>query len=600
MPGIVGLFTEMPRDRAERQLMRMLDSMRHDSTYRTGTWINEGAGVYIGWTARRGSFAECMPLCAKEGDRVLIFSGEDFPDPAEAARFKHRQPCGYLVEFAKDTASFPRQLNGRFHGLSVDLRTGQTLLFNDRYGMHRIYYHQRPEAFYFAAEAKAILANCADTRGIDPTGLGEFISCGCTLGERSLFRDISLLPPGAAWQFREGVLARKGSFFDPAEWEQAHPLDDEEFYRELRAVFSRNLPRYFKGPEPAAVSLTGGFDTRIIMAWHKPEPGSLPCYSFGGMFRECQDVKMARQIAHACGQPHRVIGVGDDFLSQFPHYAERTVYLTDGCVEVKRSPDLYINERAAQIAPVRMTGNFGGEVLRGVRAFKPVDLEPGPFHPDFEMHIQGAVRTYQDAVCAHPVTFSAFRQAPWHNYGIVALEESQLALRAPYLDNDLIRTLYRAPLSALNRDAVSLRLIADGNAEMARIRTDRGLGGTRHGLDVAMRRAWLEFTFKAEYAYDYGMPQWMARIDHMFAPLRLERLYLGRHKFYHFRVWYRDALAGYVREMLLDSKTLSRPYLQREKVEYLVKAHIKGNRNYTSAIHKILTLEHIHRLFLDS
>jgi asparagine synthase (glutamine-hydrolysing) len=147
---------------------------------------------------------------------------------------------------------------------------------------------------------------------------------------------------------------------------------------------------------------------------------------------------------------------------------------------------------------------------------------------------------------------------------------------------------------------MSLRLIADGNAEMARIRTDRGLGGARHGFAAAVRRAWLEFTFKAEYAYDYGMPQWMARTDHIFAPLRLERLYLGRHKFYHFRVWYRDALAGYVREMLLDSKTLSRPYLQREKVEYIVKAHLKGNRNYTSAIHKILTLEHIHRLFLDS
>ena len=30
------------------------------------------------------------------------------------------------------------------------------MLFNDRYGMHRIYYHETKEAFYFAAEAKAI------------------------------------------------------------------------------------------------------------------------------------------------------------------------------------------------------------------------------------------------------------------------------------------------------------------------------------------------------------------------------------------------------------------------------------------------------------
>ena len=38
------------------------------------------------------------------------------------------------------------------------------------------------------------------------------------------------------------------------------------------------------------MSLTGGLDTRMIMAWQKSPPRSLPCYSFGGMFRDCQDV----------------------------------------------------------------------------------------------------------------------------------------------------------------------------------------------------------------------------------------------------------------------------------------------------------------------
>jgi asparagine synthase (glutamine-hydrolysing) len=117
---------------------------------------------------------------------------------------------------------------------------------------------------------------------------------------------------------------------------------------------------------------------------------------------------------------------------------------------------------------------------------------------------------------------------------------------------------------------------------------------------AAATRGYLEFTFKAEYAYDYGMPQWVAQVDHAFSPLHLERLFLGRHKFYHFRVWYRDALAAYVREMLLDSKSLSRPYLERKGVEEIVNGHLKGDRNYTTAIHKLLSLELIHRLFLDS
>lgn len=107
------------------------------------------------------------------------------------------------------------------------------------------------------------------------------------------------------------------------------------------------------------------------------------------------------------------------------------------------------------------------------------------------------------------------------------------------------------------------------------------------------------FLRKAEYAYDYGMPQWLARAERVLFPLHLERLFLGRHKFCHFRIWYRDALAGYLREMLLDSRARSRPYLDGRRFEAIVRSHLKGDRNYTSEIHTVLTLELVHRLFVD-
>src|SRR5713101_7759888 len=67
-----------------------------------------------------------------------------------------------------------------------------------------------------------------------------------------------------------------------------------------------------------------------------------------------------------------------------------------------------------------------------------------------------------------------------------------------------------------------------------------------------------------------------------------------------FRVWYRDALSQYVREMLLDPRTLSRPYVVRRALEDVVERHLRGDRNYTAEIHKVLTLELIHRLFVDA
>jgi asparagine synthase (glutamine-hydrolysing) len=121
------------------------------------------------------------------------------------------------------------------------------------------------------------------------------------------------------------------------------------------------------------------------------------------------------------------------------------------------------------------------------------------------------------------------------------------------------------------------------------------MGGTN-----GVTHACLEFLFKAEYAYDMGMPQWVAQIDHLFGAFHLERIWLGRHKIFHFRVWYRDQLANYVREILLDARSLARPYVEPKAVRAVVDCHIKGNRNYTIEIHRLLTLELAHRLFVDS
>lgn len=607
MPGIIGLITKKPREWAEPQLQRMIGTLKHESFYATGRWIDEALGVYLGWVARKGSVSSTMPCCNEQGDAVLVFSGEEFSRPGACCQPSSgtgaTQPT-YLVGNYEDDPSFPAALNGTFHGLVADRKRGTVKLFNDRYGMHRLYYHQCRDAFYFGAESKAILAVRPELRSVAPQSLGEFVALGCVLENRTLFTGIHLLPPAASWVFRDGQLAQSGAYFHPQEWENQERLDAASYYEEVRRVFSQCLPRYFEGQEPIAMSLTGGLDTRMIMAWHKSPPGSLPCYTFGGMFRECHDVKVARQVAQSCHQSHEVIPTGKEFLARFAHYAERSIYLSDACVGVNRAPDLYVQERAREVGPVRIAGTYGSEVFRGVRAFKPWTPSPGLFRPELLSHMQAAGKTYAELLRGHPVSFAVFQPAPQR--GVVALEETQLAVRTPYLDNDLVRTVFRAPkweIATSDGNAkhdVCLRLIADGDAALRAIRTDRGLAGASGTLSAEIARQILEFSFRAEYAYDYGMPQWLAVIDHLASPVHLERLFLGRHKFYHFRVWYRDTLSTYVREILLDPRTLGRPYLDRKVLEGMVRDHLKGSRNYTTEIHNVLTLELMHRLFVDA
>jgi asparagine synthase (glutamine-hydrolysing) len=596
----------MPPKRAAAELERMVASMRHESFYVTGTWMDENLGIYVGWAERDDPGRTEMPLDNETGSKVLMFSGEEFPEPGTARRLMERGHrlikgnCAHLAHVAEEDAAFPASLNGQFQGLLVDRTVGTATLFNDRYASRRIYYHEAKDAFYFAAEAKALLAVRPELRALDERGAGEYIACGCVLEDRTLFRGVSILPWAAAWVFRRGVIEKKGSYFSSCAWEEQEALDEESYFVQLRDIFSRDLHRYFGDTERIGVSLTGGLDTRMILAWHKADPRTVPCYTFGGSRRDCRDVRIARLIARMCGQSHEVICLGSKFLARFPELAERTVYLTDGSCGVDHAPDLYANQVARQIAPIRMTGNFGDEVLRRRTAFRPSMPQDNVYNGALRPHIAAAADTYADVFRGNSLVHAVNQQISWCFHGLAALEGSQLNVRTPFSNNELVRTAYRAPANGELTNDVRVQIIRAGNPALSAIRSDLGFAGRGGPIASLASQLFHRATMRAEYACEHGNPRWVSQLDRALLGRRLEKTFVGIHKFAHFSLWYRKELSSYVREMLLDKRTLDRPYLQADAIEPMVRNHLNGSINSTPTIHKLISLEHIHRLFLDA
>lgn len=595
MPGIVGIIARRTDEDHSRTLNAMIEPLLREPFHVAGTCLQKQMGTALGWVSDAASHADGMPVWNETNDVCLVFVGENFAKSPGKVDLETR----LLHLYEREGLEFLQRINGWFSGVLVDLRQRKVVLFNDRYGLRRVYYHQSDDAFYFSSEAKSLLKIFPRLRRLDPQGLGELISLGCVLQNRSLFSGIALLPGASAWSFSPGRPASKDSYFRSSAWENQPPLDPDTFYDHLKQTFTGILPAYLRGDQPVGMSLTGGVDGRMIMAWAASQPGTLPCYTFGGSYRECADVRLARQVAGLCGQQHQVIPVNGEFVKNFPALARRSIYASDGAMDVTGSAELYVNHIARRIAPIRLTGNYGSEIIRGNVAFGPHKPSDNLFEPELERHVEAANQTYAEERRCHPVSFIAFKQVPWHHYSRFSLEQSELIPRSPFLDNELVALMYRAPRQSLLSKEPSFRLIAEGNAALSRIPTDRGLAFPPIPVVTRAHNLYHEFTARAEYAYDYGMPQWLAKLDRIAAPLRLERFFLGRHKFCHFRLWYRKPLAGYVRDVLLDEGARVRQYARPGALQRIVSDHTRGRANYTSEIHRLLALELIHHELLE-
>jgi asparagine synthase (glutamine-hydrolysing) len=606
MPGITGILGAGKPDENKILLSQMASCMLHEPFYSSGMYINEQLGLWVGWVSLKGSFSDCMPVWNEKKDKCIIFAGEDYTDPEDIEALKtkgHEFEDGnasYLVHLYEEIGlSFIEKLNGRFSGVIVDLLAKRVLLFNDRYGLNRIYYHECNEGLFFSSEAKSILKVLPGLRQLNNISLAETFSLGCVLQNRTLFAGINLLPGGSLWDYLPGKGIKKEYYFRPSTWESQDPLGEIEYYSKLRETWSRILPRYARGKERVAMSLTGGKDTRMILAWLKPSPGAMPCYTFGGMYRESADVKLARQIAKICQQPHQVIRMDSTFFKEFPSLAEKTVYVTDGIMDVSGAPDLFVNKVARRIAPIRLTGNYGQEILHSYIAFKPNLWGSFVLEKEFLRLMEHTANTYNKELLDNRLSFVAFKQLPWYHYSRLSVELSQLTLRSPYLDNEIVSLAYRGPRKLTKCIELQLRLMTEGDQALGKVATDLGILYKPIPIATSVKRHYQEITHKAEYAYDYGMPQLLARIDHILEPFHLERIFLGRHKFYHFRIWYRSELSGYIKEILLDPRSFARSYINRKNLENIVMAHIKGKQNCTSEIHRILTAELTQRQFVD-
>ena len=588
MPGIAGIFAPTPSAAHEAAARRMVATLEHQPESEHGLCLVPEFGIYAGWVAHAGSYAARQSTARGRLNAWLVFAGECVGDDAAARLAEHRD----------DPARAVSGLNGLFAGLWVDCATGMAWLFNDRYGSERLYLFEKDGATYFASEAKALLAVLPELRSFDETGVAQFLAFGSTLHGHTLFRGVRLAPGGSIWRWEQGRPIEQRRYFEPSQWEALEPLGAEAFERRFNELFPDVLPAYLDQPRSVGLSLTGGLDTRMIAAClpHSSVPAVAYTYSPDDHDR-LLDLTIARRIAAMRGMPHHALRLGAGFLTDFRSHLDRTVHVSDGCAGVLGAHELPFSEQARRLAPIRLTGNYGSEVLRSMSTFKrgrPGNELP---QPDVARRVE-AVVAEQNERRPHPVTHAAFEEVPWHLFGTLAVGRSQLSFRTPYMDNRIVELAYRAPPELRRTAHPALRLIHQNDSSLVRIPTDRGLSWGAGRLTQAARRIESAVTFKLDYWHKEGLPDALAPLDRWMDRLSQAGV-LGLHKFLAYRLWFRGPLAEMAQDTISDGRTRSLPFWEPRSLETIVPEHRAGRRSRLRDIHAVLTLEAVHRTLID-
>jgi asparagine synthase (glutamine-hydrolysing) len=327
----------------------------------------------------------------------------------------------------------------------------------------------------------------------------------------------------------------------------------------------------------------------------RPDSADVVAYTFAST-SDTVDVQIAARVAAAAGVPHHIIRLDHDFFANFASLVDRTIYVSDGCSGVSGGHEIYLHEKARELAPVRLTGNYGSEILRGVTTLKPLGLSERLFHPDLMRSVSDTRNTPRRGGL-HAVSCAAFEEIPWQLFGPFRAAQSQLTIRTPYLDNDIVTLAFRSSMRLKTSSWPAMQVIRHNAPALSRIITDTGLVPSSPALSL-ITRPWYRATFKVDYWRTVELPRLLSPIYPLLSRVPIDHSALPEHRFLHYRRWFRFELAEYVREQLNDPRVLNNPLWNRRFIEHMAENHISGRANHLREIDMVLTCAAVDRLLL--
>jgi asparagine synthase (glutamine-hydrolysing) len=617
MPGIVGFAgREEDPNANNKYLSSMAYALEDEELFQRELFSDHRVG--IGRVSLRITNPDPQPIWNEGKTIAVVIEGELYGYEQKKSdlesrgyQFRTSSDAEYVLHLYEEYGDrFVQELNGAFVLAVWDDNNKRLLVANDRIGQYPLYYAEVGGRLLFASGMRALLVDPMLHRDVDEVAIAQFLTFNHILGNRSYLVDVKRLLPATILAYQDGRLQSE------TYWRMEHPKEYElcselEWMEAILHYLKQAITRQSRGTQPSGLLLSGGLDSRVILAY-LGDPGAdrrISTFTWG--MPGCDDAQYARELSHKMGVANHFFELKSDWLL---HNADEGVRRTDGMGNVIALHAMAALEDEVRHARILYKG-FMGDGMMGyslqyqhwadydettrIQAHYQVHRGQGAIIFDFPEHerlftdqfrsrVGNEVFTsYADAMNETGSTlladqrnvFGLRHRVPRMALNGVEVLRQRAFVRLPFCDNDLVEFSLRVPPGLRYQRRLIKNAFVRAFPDLAQVPvTDTGYPMMDCARDVMMRVD--------------SILRW-----HLHKAGFSQISYPKKRPYQDYNGWFRTVLRGWMEENLLSPEIESLGYFNQEYVRNLVSEHI-GGQNHAVRIGALLSLVLWHKKYL--
>ena len=381
-----------------------------------------------------------------------------------------------LERYREGGAESLAALNGRYVVIVWDSSRQTLELMNDPLGLKPVFLWHSGGSFALASNVWAIACHPRFRKDIDVRGMIDLLLMSHQQGNRTIFKDVSVLPPGSVTRFENGAFTStqvRTLIFTEERWEYSL----ERAAHEMHALLERSVARRVPQDSPVLLPLSGGYDSRVLLGYLVARPADVIAVTqcMAGLYLD--DARFARRMARCTGVPLKFLSLGYGHLAQ---YREKSVAIGGGMYDIHTGRMLSLMEHPQGGRRPIISGHLGGELTN---RFLMSDMDfsspeehhekcfrtatEGRFSPEMvRAMLDGAddPELADEVLAENQALFLSFdgphfqQQQHWDLMGdrrryicyLLLFSEQFGAVRAPFYDRDFVDFTCSLPFAALH------------------------------------------------------------------------------------------------------------------------------------------------------